>query len=169
MGPIASDAESEKFYFWRNKNFRRGIRRGLGGLNLFRDNPRRSWADPRRIGETSAAEKTEKRPPASATRRVRECPPRTFSKVRVGGRIPLGRGLNPTYQQRWQARPSWFIGFLGQAPCYKSAEGRCRRQRPEVVIIPFRGVNGVVVWPWAQNRKIKSSSIAAALLIPHTC
>ena len=32
-----------------------------------------------------------------------------------------------------------------------------------------RGVNGVVVWPWAQNRKIKSSSIAAALLIPHTC
>ena len=31
------------------------------------------------------------------------------------------------------------------------------------------GVNGVVVWPWAQNRKIKSSSIAAALLIPHTC
>ena len=30
-------------------------------------------------------------------------------------------------------------------------------------------VNGVVVWPWAQNRKIKSSSIAAALLIPHTC
>ena len=31
------------------------------------------------------------------------------------------------------------------------------------------GVNGVVVGPWAQNRKIKSSSIAGALLIPHTC
>ena len=33
----------------------------------------------------------------------------------------------------------------------------------------LRGVNGVVVGPWAQNRKIKSSSIAGALLIPHTC
>ena len=31
------------------------------------------------------------------------------------------------------------------------------------------GVNGVVVWPRAQNRKIKSSSFAGALLIPHTC
>ena len=31
------------------------------------------------------------------------------------------------------------------------------------------GVNGVVVRPLAQNRKIKSSSIAGALLIPHTC
>ena len=41
MGPIASDAESDKFYFWRNKNFRRGIRRGLGGLNLFRGSPGR--------------------------------------------------------------------------------------------------------------------------------
>ena len=40
------------------------------------------------------------------------------------------------YQQRWQARPDLCIFSLGQAPCYKSAEGRCRRQRPEAVIIP---------------------------------
>ena len=40
------------------------------------------------------------------------------------------------YQQRWQARPDLCNVFLGQAPCYKSAEGRCRRQRPEAVIIP---------------------------------
>ena len=90
MGAIASDAESDKFIFWRNKNFRRGIRRGLGGLNLFRGSPPRSWADPRRIGGTSAAEKTEKRPPASATRRVRECLPRTFRKVRACGLFRRG-------------------------------------------------------------------------------
>ena len=73
MGPIASEAESDKKFFWRNKNFRRGIRRGLGGLNKFRGSPPRTRADPQRIGGTSAAEKTEKRPPASATRKVREC------------------------------------------------------------------------------------------------
>ena len=33
VGPIESEAESDKKFFWRNKNFRRGIRRGLGGLN----------------------------------------------------------------------------------------------------------------------------------------
>ena len=85
MGPTASAAESAKFFFWRNKNFRCGIRRGLGGLNFVRGSPPRIRPDPRRIGGPSAAEKTEKRPPASATRKVRQCPPRTFSKVRVGG------------------------------------------------------------------------------------
>ena len=83
--PIASDAEAAKKFFWRNKNFRRGIRRGLGGLNLFRGSPPRTRADPRRIGGTSAAEMAEKRPPASAIREVRENPPRTFSKVRLSG------------------------------------------------------------------------------------
>ena len=98
MGPIASEAESDKNFFWRNKNFRRGIRRGLGGLNKFRGSPPRTRADPRRIGGTSAAEKTEKRPPASATRKVRECPPRTFPKFRDRGTIPPGRGFIPTCQ-----------------------------------------------------------------------
>ena len=88
LDPIASDAEAAKNKIWRNKNFRRGIRRGLGGINLFRGSPLRTRADPRRIGGTSAAEMTEKRPPASAIRKVRECPPRTFSKVRVLGTIP---------------------------------------------------------------------------------
>ena len=41
---------------------------------------------------------TEKRPPSSATRKVRECPPRTFPKVRVRGTIPPGRGLIPPSQ-----------------------------------------------------------------------
>ena len=96
MGPIASDAESAKFIFWRNKKFRRGIRRGLGGINLFRGSPPRTWAGPRRIGGTSAAEKTEKRPPASATRKVRECPIRTFSKVRIGGtKVRVGGTVPP--------------------------------------------------------------------------
>ena len=44
--------------------------------------------------------------------------------------------LQLQYQQRWQARPDLCNVSLGQAPCYKSAEGRCRRQRPEAVIIP---------------------------------
>ena len=41
---------------------------------------------------------TEKRPPSSATRKVRECPPRTFPKVHVRGTIPPGRGLIPPSQ-----------------------------------------------------------------------
>ena len=53
--PIASNAESAKKIFWRNKNFRSGIRRGLGGINLFRGSPPRTRADLRRIGRTSAA------------------------------------------------------------------------------------------------------------------
>ena len=64
----------------------------------FRDSLPRTRADPRRIGGTSAAEMTEKRPPASATQGVRENPPWTFLKVRVGRTAPPGRGLILTCQ-----------------------------------------------------------------------
>ena len=96
--PIASDAESAKEFFWRNRNFRRRICRGLGGLNLFCGSPPRTRADPWRIGGTSTAEMTEKLPPASATGRVRELPLQTFPKVRASGTILPGRLLIPTCQ-----------------------------------------------------------------------
>ena len=57
------------------------------------------------------------------------------------------------------------INTLSQS--YRSAFGI--KARVAVNKLADLGVNGVVVWPWAQNRKIKSSSIAGALLIPHTC
>ena len=45
--------------------------------------------DQRRIGRTSAAEMTQKCPPAFATQKVREYLPQTFPKVRVCGTIPI--------------------------------------------------------------------------------
>ena len=47
---------------------------------------------------------TEKRPPSSASQKVRECPPRTFPKVRVRGTIPPGRGLIPPSQGQFPWR-----------------------------------------------------------------
>ena len=49
---------------------------------------------------------------------------RDFAKKRLSHYISI---YHISYQQRWQARPSWFIVSLGQAPCYNwpkaAAEG----------------------------------------------